>query len=75
MKSSAATDSKVLLTLSIVIMLVLGFVVSRGFIVEPTVIVDRQQVLQTPERVIGARKRNAVALQQATPPARDNAHT
>jgi len=41
MKSSVTTDSGVLLALSIVIMLVLGFVVSRGFIVEPMVIVDR----------------------------------
>jgi len=42
MKSSNTTESRALLALSIAIMLILGFVVSRGFIVEPTVIADRQ---------------------------------
>ena len=45
MNSSAATDSRVLLALSVVIMLAFGFIVFRGSMVEATVMVDRQQIL------------------------------
>ena len=47
MKPSPTSDSRMLLALSIIMVLVLGFVVSRGFTVGPQVI--RQHVLQAPE--------------------------